>query len=121
MKRYILFFISFLLSPVLFASDLITLKNADDIKDAVELNQAIDIISNKVMDCVSKQLAPPNKCFCLYPKENKAFIRKATAIISKHSEWEGKVIFWQLGNDPTGYGYNISIPGIKKQMEMNCE
>jgi hypothetical protein len=122
-KRILIPIISFLIlfQTFTYGAETVTLKASNEIADAIKINKAIDLVTDKVMECVNNNLAPAKKCYCLYPNEVTSFKSTVNTILKKHPEWEGKTISWQIQNDPRGYGYNISIPGIQTQMKMMCE
>jgi len=96
----------------------VTLKDSQKILAATAINDAIDNISKKVIECMSKKLAPDNECFCLYPEDIKNFNLKVNNALIKYPEWENKIINWQLNDEPMGY--HLSISGLRKQQQMKC-
>jgi hypothetical protein len=51
------------------------------------MNSAIDLLSNKVMECVEKKLAPAQDCHCLYPDVLSEVRKVYDDILDKHSGW----------------------------------
>ncbi len=122
-KRILLPVMIFLLifSSFTFGGETVTLKTSNKISDAIKISRAVDLVTDKVMECIDKSLAPAKKCYCLYPKEVNSFKSTVNTILKKYPEWEGKTVYWEIENDPRKYGYNISIPGIRTQMKMLCK
>jgi hypothetical protein len=116
-------YLSFMLFIAYFSnssgSDNISLTDPQKITDAVAVNESINTISDKVMNCVEKKLAPPEKCFCLYPKIFSNFKTKYKMAIKNNPEWEDKIVSWQ-DKDPV-MGHSLSFAVLKVQTKMKCE
>jgi hypothetical protein len=97
----------------------ITLTDSKKIADAMALNEAIDQVSKKVMQCTAKKLAPQEKCFCLYPAEVGRVKEKYEIALKNNPEWRDKIVFWTVKGNPTSY--NLAFSGVRRQLEMKCE
>lgn len=96
----------------------ITLADSKKIADAVALNEAIDRVSTRVMECIEKKLVPQDKCFCLYPTEIHNFKKKYETALKNNPEWRNKNVSWTIKGNPMGY--SLSFPGLRRQVEMKC-
>ena len=94
----------------------IELTNSNDIKDAFTINNAIDALSNKVMECAKKS-KKPEECHCLFPQDKTQLAEIYKTTISKHPHWQNEVIFWQRDD---GYSYNLSLDGVKRSLALKC-
>jgi len=83
------------------------------------LNEAIDQVSKKVMQCAEKRLAPQEKCFCLYPAEVGRVKEKYEIALKNNPEWRDRIVFWTVKGNPTSY--NLAFSGLRRQLEMKCE
>ena len=97
----------------------ITLTDSKKIADAMALNGAIDQVSEKVMQCVEKKLAPQEKCFCLYPAEISKVREKYQIALKNNPDWNDRIVFWTVKGNPTSY--NLAFSGLRRQLEMKCE
>lgn len=97
----------------------ISLTDPKKIADAVALNDAIDKVGMKVTECIEKKLAPQEKCFCRYPTELRDFKNKYVTALKNNPEWRDRNVFWTVKGSPMGY--NLSFPGLQRQVEMKCE
>src|SRR5262245_61401593 len=73
--------------------DTITLTESKAIADAMAINEALNQVSKKVMDCVGQKLAPPEKCFCLYPTEVTKVREKYEVALKNNPEWKDRIVF----------------------------
>lgn len=94
----------------------IKLTDHNDIKDAFTINNAIDALSNKVMECAKKS-KKPEECHCLFPQDKTRLAEIYKTTISKHPHWKNEVIFWQRDDS---YSYNLSLDGVKRSIELEC-
>ena len=97
----------------------ITLTDSNKIADAMALNQAIDQVSKKVMQCTEKKLAPQEKCFCLYPVEVGRVKEKYEIALKNNPEWKDRIVFWTVKGNSTSY--NLAFSGLRRQLEIKCE
>ena len=97
----------------------INLTTSQQISDARAVDDAINIMSNKVMKCIENKLAPPEKCFCLYPKEFSEFKSKYKHAIKNNPEWENKIVSYQPKDNYSGF--SLSFLGLKTQANMQCK
>ena len=95
----------------------IQLTKDEDIKDAANVNDAIEHMSDKVAECIQAKRAEPTKCFCLYPKEFSAFKAAAETALVRHPEWKDRVIFYQH----EGLSVNLPFKGVSRQLAAKCE
>jgi hypothetical protein len=98
-------------------TDTITLMDSKEIARAASLEQPLDKPSAQVMDCVHGKLAPREKCFCLYPVEIDEVKDKYDAALQRNPEWKDRTVFW-TGDS---VGHNLSLLGLRRQLEMKCE
>ena len=121
-KQVLIFTLLFLAHSGAYAADLqaastIELSNPSDVGDAQNLNNAVDAISNKVMECVKNKRAKPDECYCLYPKELEQLKTAYENTLRLHPAWQDQVIFWRRDN----YSYNLSLKGLGPQLyEKKC-
>ena len=97
----------------------ITLTDSKKIAYAMALNEAIDQVSNKVAECVEKKLAPPEKCFCLYPAEVSKVREKYEVALKNNPEWRDRIVYWTVKGSPMSY--NLAFSGLRRQLERKCE
>lgn len=100
-------------------ADVIRLEDPADIQDANTLNQAVDVMSQKVTACVENQEAPPDACFCRYADQLAQVKTIFDEVITKHPDWQGKVIFWWK-DDTQSYSYNLAMDGLRQTFEVPC-
>ena len=100
-------------------NETVTVTDSKKIAYAVTLNEAIDQVSKKVTECVEKKLAPPEKCFCLYPAEVNKVREKYEIALKNNPEWRDRIVYWTVEGNPTSY--NLSFSGLRRQLEMKCE
>ena len=96
----------------------ITVTDPHKVADAMAVNAAIDHLGDRVMECVDNRLAPPAKCFCLYPKEVAEVKLRYDRLIEENPEWRDQIIFWTIEGSPAGY--NLVFSGLRKQLEETC-
>jgi len=94
----------------------IQLTQPEDIQHASTMDQAIVSISNKVMECVQRKLAPDNECFCLYPQELSRLRKTYEVTTKRHPEWQNKTVSYTR----EGKSYAISLGGVSRQLQMKC-
>jgi hypothetical protein len=97
----------------------ITLTDSKKIADAMALNEAIDQVSKKVMQCVEEKLAPQEKCFCSYPAEVSKVRERYEIALKNNPDWKDRIVFWTVKGNPTSY--NLAFSGLRRQLEMKCE
>lgn len=95
----------------------ITLAEPSQIADASALQSAIDRVSERVMECVDKQLAPPDQCFCRYPTELSNFKKKYELAIQRNPNWQNASVHWST----EGVGFNLVFSALRRQVEMKCD
>lgn len=104
-------------------AETIELENPDDIKLAAKLNQSMDNLSSKVMNCIDEggtiEQCGCTECSCKFTAEYAAFKKAYKDALATYPDWDEKIIFYQLEGNPTGY--NINFAGLKKQFSMKCE
>ena len=100
-------------------NETVTVTDSKKIAYAVTLNEAIDQVSKKVTECVEKKLAPPEKCFCLYPAEVNKVREKYEIALKNNPEWRDRIVYWTVEGNPTSY--NLAFSGLRRQLEMKCE
>jgi hypothetical protein len=87
-----------------------------DIRDASSMDQAIVHLSNKVMECVQRKLAPDNECFCFYPQELSQVRETYEGTIKHHPEWKNKIVSYTHA----GRTFAVSIGGVSRQLDVKC-
>jgi hypothetical protein len=97
----------------------VELSNPTDVNDIKKLNDSVDALSNKVMECVKKKAAPPNECYCRYPKELAQLKDTYKKTLQQHPSWYDQVIFWWR-DTKHDYSYNLSLQGLRMQLEKKC-
>jgi hypothetical protein len=100
-------------------NNIIKLSKASDIQDAKQVQQAMDRVTEKVMICVNKKLAPAQDCHCLYPGEVSNLKEIYNKALDAHPGWKDKVV--NFTNDQGNYGYNISFYALHRQFEQKCK
>lgn len=120
-EKVSLIFSLLLFSVPLYADDknqrqMITLTESSQITDANALQNAVDRVSEKVMECIDKQLAPPDQCFCRYPTELSNFKKKYELAIRRNPEWQNATVYWSA----EGTGFNLVFSALRRQIEMKC-
>ena len=124
-KQPFIFLLFFLANIGANAADLqrastIELSDPSDVRDAKILNDAVDTMSSKVMECVKNKTAKPDECYCLYPRELDQLRNAYTNTLKLHPAWQDQVIFWWR-DDSHSYSYNLSLKGLKTQLfEKKC-
>ena len=98
---------------------MIQLSKPSDIKDANQVEHAIDRISKKVMSCVQNKLAEPANCHCLYPEESNNLKHVYDKVLSIHPDWKDKVVSYS--DSQHSYGHNISFSGLGTQLKQKCK
>ena len=96
--------------------EVIQLTKPEDIQHASTMDQAIVIISNKVMECVQSKVAPASECFCLYPQELSRVRKTYEVTIKRHPDWKTKTVSYTW----EGKSYAISLVGVSRQLQMKC-
>ena len=94
----------------------VSLTEPVDIRDASSMDQAIVRLSNKVMECVRRKLAPDNECFCLYPQELSQVRETYEGTVKHHPEWKNKTVSYTL----EGSTFAVSIGGVSRQLDVKC-
>ena len=95
---------------------IVSLTKPADIRDASSMDQAIVRLSNKVMECVQRKLAPDNECFCLYPQELSQVRETYEGTIKHHPEWTNKTVSYTH----EGKTFAVSIGGVSRQLDVKC-
>ena len=123
--RTSLLLLSIVIASTSAASETITLKNKTEISYAMALNEAIDRLSGKVMNCIENNNGKTEGCICIdecsckfkdeYILAKEAYLKA----IKKYRHWEGNVVFYQTGTDPMGY--NINLEGLERQFSISCK
>jgi hypothetical protein len=98
---------------------LIKLSNPSDVNDIRTLNDSVNALSNRVMECVKNKAALPDECYCRYPKELSQLREEYKNILKLHPSWQDRVIFWWR-DEKQDYSYNLSLKGLRMQFEKNC-
>ncbi len=101
--------IALIVSAVAWASDAettITLTDPKEITEATALSKTIDALSEQVGVCIEKNLAPEQKCFCLYQAELTKVKERYEAAVRNHPEWKDQIVFWMAG----GMSHNLLFP-----------
>jgi hypothetical protein len=119
-----LLLVSILVASLSAAAETITLVDETEIKYAATLNEAIDRLSEKVMSCVENNSGKTEECICVdecsckfkdeYISAKDAYDRAIRA----YPQWDGKVVFYRIATDPTGY--NINFEGLRRQFSAKC-
>jgi hypothetical protein len=99
--------------------EVITLTDSKKIGHAMALNEAIEQVSKKVTECAEKKLAPPEKCFCLYPAEVSKVREKYEVALKNNPEWRDRIVYWTVKGNPISH--NLAFAGLRRQVEMKCE
>jgi hypothetical protein len=94
----------------------VSLTKPADVRDASSMDQAIVRLSNRVMECVQRKLAPDNECFCRYPQELSQVKKTYEGTIKHHPEWRNKTVSYAH----EGRTIAVSIGGISRQLEVKC-
>jgi hypothetical protein len=123
-KAALIFVLCFSISISSNATDLqsvatIELSRAIDVSDAKALNNAVDGLSNKVMECVKNKDAKPDECYCRYPQELAQLQVAYKKALKLHPTWQDQVLFWWR-DGKHDYSYNLSLKGLRMQLEKKC-
>lgn len=98
---------------------IINLTKSSDIKDADQVEQAVNGISTKVMECVNQKLAQPQDCHCLYPKEMNNLRQAFAKVTSIHPDWKDKVVNY---HSPTSQmSPSLSFYALSIQLKQKCK
>ena len=97
----------------------IELGSNSDVSDAKTLNNAVDGLSNKVMECVKNKDAKPDECYCRYPQELAKLRNAYEKALKLHPTWRDQVLFWWR-DGKHDYSYNLSLKGLRMQLEKKC-
>lgn len=97
--QFLIFIVFFSVNIGANATDLqrattIELSNPSDVRDAKILNNAVDAMSNKVMECVKNKTTKSDECYCLYPGELDQLRNAYESTLELHPGWQDQVIFW---------------------------
>ena len=98
-------------------AEVIQLIKAEDIQDASAMSQAVDGMSNKVMECVQSKLAPASECFCRYPKELSHLRKVYEDTLKHHPNWKDKAVSYMRDDK----GHAVSFSGMSRQLEIKCQ
>ena len=96
--------------------EVIQLTKPGDIRQASTVDQAIVALSNKVMECIQRKLAPASGCYCLYPQELSRLRGVYERAIRQHPEWKNKVVSYSL----EGRTHAVSFGGVNRQLQVKC-
>jgi hypothetical protein len=96
--------------------EVIHLTKPADIRRASTVDQAIVALSNKVMECVQRKLAPASECSCLYPQELSRVRSAYERTLRQHPGWKNKVVSYTL----EGRTYAVSFGGVNRQLQRQC-
>jgi hypothetical protein len=96
--------------------EVIHLTKPEDIRQASTVDQAIVVLSNKVMECVQGNLAPPADCSCLYLRELSRVRSAYERTLRQHPDWTSKVVSYTL----KGRTYAVSFGGVNRQLQRKC-
>ena len=96
--------------------EVIHLTKPEDIRQASTVDQAIVALSNRVMDCVQRKLAPASECFCQYPQELSRVRSAYERTLRQHPDWKNKVVSYTLEGRP----YAVSLGGVSRQLQRKC-
>ncbi len=106
-------------------AETIDLTEKTQIDDAIDMNDAIDAISSKVMQCIEKNNGEPQGCICLdecsckFADEYLLAKNTYLALIRKYPNWDNQIIYFRKPADPAGY--NINFAAVKKQFGGSCQ
>ncbi len=110
------------LSPMVHAADEqkpIMVTDPENIAAAMALNEALDQLTRKVMQCAQKGLAASQeKCFCLYSPESDKVREKYEIALKRNPEWKDRVIFWTIKGAVSSY--TLAFARIRGQLETKC-
>ena len=95
---------------------IVSITRPADIRDASSVDQAVVHLSDKVMECVQRKLAPDNECFCLYPQELSQVRETYEGTIKHHPEWKNKTVSYTRD----GKTFAVSIGGVSRQLDVKC-
>lgn len=98
---------------------IIELTKPSDIKDADQVEQAVNRISTKVMECVKQKLAQPQDCHCLYPKEMNDLRQVFAKVTSIHPDWKDKVLNYHSPNSQMSP--SLSFYALSLQLKQKCK
>jgi len=114
--------ICFLFTSV--SAETLELKNKNEINDAINLNNKINMLSTKVMACIENNNGKTqgcicsNECSCKFKGAYLAAKNAYTEVINQYPSWSKKIIFFKMPNDPAGY--NLNLAGLEKQFSTSC-
>ncbi len=97
----------------------IDLVKADEIQHASAVSEAIDRMSDSVMDCIETKKLSPDECTCLHTKELDKVKTAYQNALKRYPHWKDRVVFYKRENDPMSY--NISFGGLRRQLEVECK
>jgi hypothetical protein len=98
---------------------MIKLTKPSDIKDADQVEQAVNRISTKVMECVKQKLAQPQDCHCLYPKEMNNMRQVFAKVTSIHPDWKDKVVNYH--SPSSQFDPSLSFYTLSMQLKQKCK
>jgi len=98
------------------SEQVVSITTPADIRDASSIDKAIVRLSNKVMECIQRKLAPDNECFCLYPQEVSQVRETYEGTIKRHPEWKNRVVSYTH----EGRTFAVSIGGVSRQLDVKC-
>jgi hypothetical protein len=122
--KYKVIALGLLLVPSLSNAEALTLSNADQIKRASALSQAIDHVSEKVMTCMNEPGGSQETCACfdldscLFKSEFEQAAEIYCGIKLDFPSWAGKSINFQVEGD--GQSHAIGMTGLEKQFGQFC-
>jgi hypothetical protein len=96
----------------------IMLTNSDKIADAMALNEAIDQVSAKVMQCMQQGPATEEKCLCRYSAEVQKVKDKYEIALKRNPEWKDRTVFWTIKGALSSY--TLAFARIRRQVETKC-
>ena len=100
-------------------NEIIKLTKASDIQDAMRVHTGMEPVTKKVMYCVQHKLAPPQKCFCLYPKEVNKLKDVYDKTLKAHPDWKDNAV--NFSNAQGNYGYSVNFFALRLQFQQQCK
>ena len=106
-------------------AEIVELENETEIQYAVAMNEAIDHLSEKIMNCIEDNNGKTegcictSECSCKFKDDYLSAHNSYQQAIKAYPSWENKGVFYQQANDATGYAINFAA--LKTQFSTSCQ
>lgn len=112
----------FLSCPVASATEFVRprpLTEYADILLAQELDTAINVLNDRLRQCVDSNAGNPSECYCRYPTEAGAAKASYEKVLQARPKWKGKILFWK--NMQSQASHNLVMPAIENQLQSSSQ